>query len=108
MSVMELIFEFDSNWYILFFTFVLCWTLLLFLRRNNIGINEIKEQILIGIFGLTAMIIMELFAVSLGLWDYLPGNWPVILWPTYLFAILFGYQLLRSVQMLLKKSMIIS
>ena len=80
----------------------------MFLRRNNIGINEIKEQILIGIFGLTAMIIMELFAVSIGLWDYLPGNWPVILWPTYLAAILFGYQLLRSVEMLLKKSVIIS
>lgn len=105
---MEIIFEFDSNWYILFFMFVLCWTLLLFLRRNKIGRKEIKEQILIGFLGLTAMIIMELFAVSIGLWDYIPGNWPVILWPTYFAAILFGYQLLRSIEMILKRSVIIS
>ena len=105
---MELIFEFDSNWYILFFTFVFSWTLLLLLRRNKIGKKEIKEQILIGFFGLTAMIIMELFAVSIGLWDYIPGNWPVILWPTYFAAILFGYQLLRAIEMLLKRSVIIS
>jgi hypothetical protein len=87
---------------------VFSWTLLLLLRRNKIGKKEIKEQILIGFFGLTAMIIMELFAVSIGLWDYIPGNWPVILWPTYFAAILFGYQLLRAIEMLLKRSVIIS
>ena len=45
-----------------------------------------------------SLALMELFAVSTGLWNYTPGNWPVILWPTYFAAILFGYQLLRSIE----------
>jgi len=54
------------------------------------------------------MVLLELFAVSVGLWDYTPGNWPVILWPTYVAAILFGYQLLRSVETLLHKPLVTS
>lgn len=103
---MELIFNFDSSWWILFFAFIGCWVILLLLRRNNISKKEIKEQILIGFFGLFAMILMELFAVSTSLWDYTTGNWPIILWPTYFAAILFGYQLLKSVELLLKKPII--
>jgi hypothetical protein len=41
---------------------------------------------------------MEIFATSMNLWNYVPGNWPIILWPTYFVAILFGYQLLRLVE----------
>jgi hypothetical protein len=47
-----------------------------------------------------SLALMEFFAVSTGLWSYTPGNWPVILWPTYFVAILFGYQLLRSIESL--------
>ena len=107
-SGMEIIFNFNSSWYLLFFAFISCWVTLLLLRRNNIGKKEIKEQFFIGFSGLIAMILMELFAVSTGLWDYTPGNWPVILWPTYFAAILFGYQLLRSVELLVKRPIIAS
>ena len=104
---MEIIFDFNSNWYILFFAFVSSWAILLLLRRNRVG-KEIKEQIFIGACGLMSMVLLELFAVSVGLWDYTPGNWPVILWPTYVAAILFGYQLLRSVETLLHKPLVTS
>lgn len=104
---MEIIFNFNSNWYVLFFSFLLCWIILLLLRYHKIGKKEIKEQLLIGICGTSAMVLMELFAVSIGLWDYTPGNWPIILWPTYFAAILFGYQLLRSIEALLKKTIIV-
>ena len=104
---MELIFDFNSSWYILFFAFVASWAILLLLRLNRIE-KEFKEQIFVGTSGLMSMILLELFAVSVGLWDYTPGNWPVILWPTYVAAILFGYQLLRSIETLLRKPLIIS
>jgi hypothetical protein len=105
-SGMEIIFDFNSSWYILFFAFLSCWVILLLLRRNKIGKKEIKEQLFIGACGMSAMVLMELFAVSIGLWDYAPGNWPAILWPTYFAAILFGYQLLRSIETLLKRPII--
>ena len=105
---MAILFEFNPSWYILLFTFITSWTILVILRRNKSRKKEIKEQIFIGFFGLIAMAVMELFAVYAGLWDYIPGNWPVILWPTYIAAILFGYQLLRSIEVLLKRPIIVS
>jgi hypothetical protein len=52
---------------------------------------------------MVALAFMELFAVSMNLWQYTPGNWPVILWPTYFAAILFGYQLLRVIEGLFRR-----
>ncbi len=97
---MNVFFDYNSSWYILLFAFLAGWALLMFARRRW-NRHEIKEQMLLALGGMTAMALMELFAVSTGLWNYTPGNWPVILWPTYFVAILFGYQLLRSVERLL-------
>jgi len=93
--------DFSSSWYVLFFGFLAAWAVLLFARRKWKAIHEMKEQVFLALGGMTSMVLMELFAVSTGLWNYTPGNWPVILWPTYFAGILFGYQLLRTVEGLL-------
>jgi len=97
---MNLILDYNSSWYILLFAFLGAWAFLLTVRRKW-SRHEVKEQMLLALGGMTAMALMELFAVSNGLWNYTPGNWPVILWPTYFAGILFGYQLLRSVESVL-------
>jgi len=74
------------------------------LRRNGQVKKEAKEQVLLALGGMLALALMEFFAVSMNLWSYTPGNWPAILWPTYFVAILFGYQLLRSIERLLHRS----
>ncbi len=101
---MELVFDFNTSWYALFFGFLISWAVLAWVRRNRQGIRETKEQLFLGIGGLTTLALMEFFAVSMKLWYYTPGNWPVILWPTYFAAILFGYQLLRSIEGLLHRT----
>jgi hypothetical protein len=98
---MNVIFDFNSNWYILLFAFLSAWGLLMVVRKNWQVKHEIKEQLLLALGGMISLALMEFFAVSTGLWNYTPGNWPVILWPTYFAAILFGYQLLRSIEGLL-------
>jgi hypothetical protein len=98
---MNVFFDFNSSWYILLFGFLAAWAVLLVARRKYRALHEVKEQILLALGGMTSLILMEFFAVSTGLWDYTPGNWPVILWPTYFVAILFGYQLLRTVESVL-------
>jgi hypothetical protein len=95
---MNLFFSFDSSWYALFFGFLLPWAILLFARRKISKPKEFREQGLLAICGIIALGLMEFFAVSTNLWHYTPGDWPVILWPTYLAGILFGYQLLRSIE----------
>jgi hypothetical protein len=94
---MNLLFDFPQNWIILFFAFLLIWAVLLISRKNNIR-KEVKEQIYLAMAGLFSLVLMEVFATQSNLWHYIPGDWPVILWPTYVVAILFGYQLLRFIE----------
>jgi len=94
---MNLLFEFPQNWVILFFAFLLIWAVLMISRKKN-GRNEVKEQVYLAVAGLFALFLMEVFATQSNLWHYIPGDWPVMLWPTYVAAILFGYQLLRFIE----------
>ena len=85
----------------LLFAFIVAWAVLLVVRRKWQAKHEAKEQVFLAFGGMTSLALMEFFAVSMGLWHYTSGDWPVILWPTYFAAILFGYQLLRSIEGLL-------
>jgi O-antigen/teichoic acid export membrane protein len=95
---MNLIFDFNQNWYILFLAFLLLWIILLTSRKKHRDRKEAKEQLTFALAGLFTLFLIEVFAVSVNLWHYLPGDWPIILWPTYFVAILFGYQLLRLIE----------
>lgn len=72
--------------------------ILLIGRKNRGGRKEFKEQLCMASVGVFVLVLMEIFAVSTNLWHYVPGNWPIILWPTYLVAVLFGYQLVRIIE----------
>ncbi len=91
-------FQFSTSWYLLFLGFLLAWLMLAIMRRRHFGKTEAKQQCTLGFLGLFALLSMEIFATSTNLWNYVPQNWPVILWPTYFVAILFGYQLLKLVE----------
>jgi len=93
--------DFSSSWYVLLFAFLGAWAILIVARRKWKALHEVKEQLFLALGGMISLAMMEFFAVSTGLWSYTPGNWPIILWPTYFVAILFGYQLLRSIEGLL-------
>jgi hypothetical protein len=101
---MNLVFDFNSGWYIILFAFLLSWVAMLIIRRKSQRIREVKEQVLLAFCGMLAVGLMEFFAVSTNLWHYTPGDWPVILWPTYFAAMLFGYQLLRYIESLVRRS----
>ena len=98
---MVLLLDFPQNWIILFFAFLLLWVVLLFSRKTNGRRKEVKEQLFLAVAGLFALFLMEVYATTSNLWHYIPGDWPVMLWPTYVVAILFGYQLLRFIEGLL-------
>ena len=93
----KIVFDYNSSWYLLFFGFLASWALSLIIRRNGAE-REAKEQVFLGLSGMFALGLIEFFAGPTNLWHCTPGEWPVILWPTYFAATLFGYQLLRSVE----------
>jgi len=94
----------SPGWYALFVAFFLAWLTLALFRRKGVERKEAKEQFVLGLLGSCALVSMEIFATSTNLWTYVPQNWPVMLWPTYFVAILFGYQLLRLVEGFLSKN----
>jgi hypothetical protein len=96
-----LTFQYSSYWYLLLAAFFVCWLSITLLRRKLFDRVEGRQQLLLGALGMGALTCMEVFAVATNLWNYVPDNWPVILWPTYFVAILFGYQLLRFVEKIL-------
>jgi hypothetical protein len=104
---MNVFLDYNSAWYVLLFAFLGAWALLAIVRRS-LNKHELKEQLFLALGGMLSLALMEFFAVSTGLWNYTPGNWPIILWPTYFVAILFGYQLLRSVERVLLRRPIFS
>jgi len=95
---MDIVLQFNQNWYVLLLAFLLSWVVLLIGRKSYRSRREIKEQFYLALIGLFVLLLMEFFGTSVNLWHYVPGNWPVILWPTYFVAVLFGYQLLRLVE----------
>jgi len=95
---MDIIFQFNQKWYVLFFAFLLSWLIIVIDRKSYGNRKEAKEQLCLALGGLITLLLMEVFATSTNLWHYTSGNWPIILWPTYFVAILFGYQLLRFVE----------
>ena len=95
---MHLLFDFPLNWVILFFAFLGIWAVLMISRKKSGRKSDVKEQVYLAVAGLFSLFLMEVFATQSNLWHYIPGDWPVILWPTYVAAILFGYQLLRFIE----------
>jgi phosphatidylglycerophosphate synthase len=95
---MSAVLQFNPSWYVLLLAFFLSWLVLVLIRRGHGGKKEAKEQACLVVAGSVTLVSMEIFAISTNLWNYVPGNWPIILWPTYLAAILFGYQLLRFIE----------
>lgn len=90
--------QFGSSWYLLLTAFLIGWLSIMLLRKKQFDLREAKQQILLGILGTITLACMEVFAVTTNLWNYTPENWPMILWPTYFIAILFGYQMLRFIE----------
>jgi hypothetical protein len=89
---------FNPYWCLLFSAFLVAWASAIIFRRKKINRSEIKQQLIVSAIGLPLLACMEIYAVSVNLWNYTPENWPVLLWPTYYVAILFGFQLVMLVQ----------
>jgi glucan phosphoethanolaminetransferase (alkaline phosphatase superfamily) len=95
---MNIVFQFSPSWYILFFGFLISWLILSTHRKSRRDKGEFKKQFVLAFIALFIMMMMEIFAVTTDLWHYVHGDWPIILWPTYFFAAMFGYQLLKFVE----------
>jgi hypothetical protein len=69
-----------------------------YLLRKKKKKLEVFSQIRFGLVTLLICFSLEFVGVSLGLWNYVPGNWPVILWFGYFSLGLAGYQISKKLE----------
>lgn len=92
-----LVFDFPSGWYILFFFALGLFVIFSHLRKST------KGCVRFGIIGLVVGFVSELIGVGLGLWNYSPANWPVILWLLYFLYTAAFYQMFKVLDPYLSK-----
>ena len=81
----------DQGWYVLIAAFLAGW---LILFKNSKKPN-IKNDLTLGLIVLVVSAGVEFFAVSNGLWNYAPKNWPWQLWLSYFTSGMLFYQIVH-------------
>ena len=76
---LQLIFDIDPSWFVIFFGFLGAWAVLMLNRKRNGIQNNVKEQDYFAGAGLFSLVLRDVFATQTGLWHYIPWDWPVIL-----------------------------
>lgn len=61
---MQLIFDIDPYWFVLFFAFLGAWAVLMLNRKRNGLPSSVKEQAYLAGAGLFSLVLMELFATQ--------------------------------------------
>lgn len=99
---MGLYFEFPSGWWAIIL-FIYGLYLYLFLQRKSFQKkHEIITQLVCATVTLMLSFTIEVIAISLNVWTYFPGNWPVILWIAYFGSGLLAYQLVKKIEEMIR------
>lgn len=93
---MGIYFNFPVGWWAVLAVVYLPYFALALWRKSFFRQREVKTQFIFGFIALALGIVTELIAVSLHVWTYFPGNWPVVVWPGYFGAGLAGFQIVKT------------
>jgi len=93
---MRLYASFPSGWWVILGVVYGIYLGTYLLRKKKT--NRVWPQIKLGIITVIVGFLIEYVAVFLGLWNYVPGNWPVVLWIGYFGVGLAGYQISKKLE----------
>lgn len=93
--------QFSDQWWLVLGLVYVPYIFLLVSRKSYQKPREIKHQLIMGGASTLLSLIVEIIGKGV-LWTYLPGNWPVILWPVYFGVALLGYQLVKKIEEVIK------
>jgi len=95
---MAIYYEWGFGWYYVIAILFSVWLFTMVYNKNY----KIRPQITVGLITLALSFFIENVAVSQGIWNYAPGNWPVILWPSYFLSGMAAYQIVKIVDRKIK------
>ena len=86
-GLIMIVVDFPSGWYVLLAFVLIMLAVFSYVRKSFSG------AVKFGFIGLAIGAASEIIGVSLNLWNYTNGNWPVILWPVYFIYTAAFYQI---------------
>lgn len=89
---------FDVGWVAIVAIPLFIWIFLAIYRKSYKNPKEIKQQLIFGVIGIGLALFTELLGVSMGLWHYGGGDWPIILWVVYFLCSVSGYQMIKTIE----------
>lgn len=95
---MSIYLQFPVGWWAVILIIYGLYLLIFLQRKSYQRKGEIKTQLVFATITLAIAFTIELVAVSLKVWTYFPGNWPVILWIAYFGSGLLSYQLIKKIE----------
>ncbi len=99
---MKIYTDFPPGWWVILA--IICSIYLIFyFSRNNKRKGEVGIQLILGFVVLILAFFIEFVAVSMGIWNYVPGNWPVVLWVAYFGVGLAGFQIHMKIEEIIRK-----
>ena len=90
---MGIFLDWPVGWYYLTAFLVAVWIVIMWYRKDF----KLRDQIIVGLTITALAFVLELIAVSNGIWNYVPGNWPLILWPHYFLSGMVAFQIVKAV-----------
>jgi hypothetical protein len=96
MIKMRIYWTFPAGWWVVLAIIYGIYFFAYFLRKRKTV--ELWPQIKFGLVTVAFAFLVEFTAISFGLWSYVPGNWPAILWFGYFSVGLAGYQIFKKLE----------
>ena len=88
-----IVYAFPAGWYVLLALALVLWVI--FFRISK---SKLLANIKMGLIILVISFVVELIGAGLGLWTYIPGNWPWILWINYFAYGMMTYSLFKTAE----------
>lgn len=88
---MSIFLSWPQGWYYIAAFLIAVWIGLMWYRKDY----KMRRQLAVGLVVTLLALTIEFIAVFNGVWNYVPGNWPIILWPHYFLSGMVMFQIVR-------------
>ncbi|MBI2971952.1 MAG: hypothetical protein HYY37_06030 [Candidatus Aenigmarchaeota archaeon] len=88
---------FSANWFALLAIPLALFAVIFLYRASYRKKNETRQNVVFAASALALAALIEYVGITLNLWHYVDGDWPIILWLIYAMSGLAGYQMAKLV-----------
>ena len=93
-----ILYDSPAGWYAMLAVGIVFWLIFIKLSKTKLAAN-----LIMGLFVMIIAVMAEIIGIGLNLWSYTPGNWPVLLWPSYFVYGMLAYSFFKIIEKKISK-----